>query len=67
MSQSEAILEHLTVRGTISAIEALQLYGCFRLAARINDLRAAGHNITTIITNVNGKKVAFYKLGASHA
>lgn len=67
MSQSAAILDHLTLRGTITAIEALNLYGCFRLAARINDLRDAGHNIVTVKTAVDGKTIAVYKLGASHA
>ena len=28
-------------------MEALREYGCFRLAARINDLRNEGHNIET--------------------
>ena len=47
MTQSQAILEHLKAGKTISPIEALNLYGSFRLAARISDLRKEGHNIVT--------------------
>ena len=32
----------------ITALEAIGLYRCYRLAARINDLRNAGHQITSI-------------------
>jgi hypothetical protein len=46
-SQTEAILEHLKSGKTITPIEALNLYGSFRLAARISDLRQQGHNIIT--------------------
>ena len=35
-SQTTEILSHLKQHKTITAIEALKLYGCFRLAARIS-------------------------------
>jgi hypothetical protein len=47
--------------GSITPVEALKEYGCFRLAARIADLREV-HNIeTSTIERVNqfGKKVRF--------
>lgn len=47
MSQNDAILNHLRQERRITALEALQLYGSFRLAARIKDLREAGHTIHT--------------------
>ena len=47
MTQNNAILEHLKSGKTITPIEALNLYGSFRLAARISDLRQQGHNIVT--------------------
>lgn len=60
-SQAEMILEYLQKYGEITAIEALTAIGCFRLAARIADLRADGHNIITDMTK--GKKsYAIYKL-----
>ena len=46
-SQNSYILEHLQTGKTLSPIEALIDFRCFRLAARINELRKAGHNIVT--------------------
>lgn len=48
MSQKKSILLHLNKVGNISPIEALNNYGCFRLAARIKDLRDDGENIATL-------------------
>lgn len=62
MSQCDDILGHLK-RGPISAIEALNSYGCFRLAARIKDLRKQGHDIETRDLELpSGKTVAEYYL-----
>ena len=47
MKQNEAILEHLKTNGSITPIDALMLFGCFRLGARIYDLREQGHEIET--------------------
>ena len=46
-TQKEVILSVLKSGGKISPIEALNWFGCFRLASRINDLRNEGHEITT--------------------
>lgn len=61
MSQDLLILEHLK-RGPLTALEALNNYGCLRLAARINDLKNKGHLIETKIVTNNGKKFAQYRL-----
>jgi biotin operon repressor len=62
MSQCSDILAHLK-RGPLSAIEALNSYGCFRLAARIKDLREQGYDIETRDLDLpNGKTVAQYHL-----
>ena len=61
MSQAEWILMTLRKR-PLTAIDALQGCGCMRLAARINDLRADGHNIITETEKQNGKKFAKYYL-----
>lgn len=66
-SQCGKILAHLQSGRSITAGEALRLFGCFRLAARINDLRAMGHNIHSEIigvTNAEGRKshIARYSL-----
>lgn len=60
-TQSESILHYLK-SNTITAIEALNLFGCFRLAARIADLRDEGHMIITENLKVNGKRIARYRL-----
>jgi hypothetical protein len=62
MSQEKDILGYLQRNGSISPLEALEQFGCFRLAARINDLRAKKHNIETYVGNENGKKFAIYRL-----
>jgi len=46
-TQAAKILSHLKAHGSITPRESLDLYGCFRLAARIKELREAGHAIKT--------------------
>jgi len=62
MSQEYQILRHMHTEGPITAMEALKLYGCFRLASRVNDLRNKGHFITTEMVEVRGKRIAKYSL-----
>lgn len=62
MSQEKDILGYLQNRGSISPLEALEEFGCFRLAARIADLRAKKHNIKTYVSKRNGKQFAVYRL-----
>jgi hypothetical protein len=45
-SQRDKILSHLK-RRSITPMEALQMYRCLRLAARIKELRELGYTITT--------------------
>lgn len=47
VSQVELIAEHLIKYGSISSIEAIELFGCTRLSARISDLKKRGWPITT--------------------
>jgi hypothetical protein len=62
MTQTAQILEMLK-RGPVTAMDALNTCNCFRLAARIKDLRDAGHEIeTTTIETQSGKHVAQYHL-----
>ena len=61
MSHNQQIIKHLKKK-SITPMEALQLYGCFRLAARINDLRKAGHKIETILMQDADRRYAKYKL-----
>ncbi|MEK5756579.1 helix-turn-helix domain-containing protein [Acinetobacter variabilis] len=46
-TQLQHILNHLKQFKTITPIEALEHYGCFRLSAVILKLRDAGYDIVT--------------------
>ena len=62
-SQCKAILAYLRDGKTITAIEALRLFGCFRLASRIHDLTKRGVEISKkYITTDTGKRVMQYSL-----
>jgi len=61
--QNAKILAHLNSGRSITAIEALQLYGCFRLAARIHDLKKHGVEVKVRdVATEGGKKIAQYYL-----
>jgi hypothetical protein len=47
MTHNELILMHLKKHGSIKPLQALNLYGCYRLGARIFDLRRKGVRIKT--------------------
>lgn len=63
-SQRSKILAHLKSGKAITAMEALNQFGCFRLAARIKELKDMGYCIVTrmILTQYSKKRVAEYKL-----
>lgn len=61
-TQTDAILAHLRAGHEITPLEALERFGCMRLAARIADLRGAGHDIETRDVSRNGKTFAAYRL-----
>lgn len=61
-TQCEQILAHMRMFGTITPQEALDQYGCFRLAARISDLRERGHRIETLTERRGRKRWASYRL-----
>ena len=64
-SQCDMIANWLERGFSITSLEALQRFGCMRLASRICDLRERGMNIVTEkIVTTNGKIVASYKLAA---
>lgn len=45
-TQCNKILDYMEREGSISSLEALQEFGCMRLASRISDLKRRGHRIT---------------------
>lgn len=54
------ILTHLQNGGSLTPLDALNEFNCFRLAAHIESLRKDGHRIFTEMVNENGKKYAKY-------
>lgn len=63
MSQAQQILDHMERGEAITPLDALRLYGCFRLAARVADLRDSGHTIDRQLIRKDGKTYAEYRLG----
>jgi hypothetical protein len=61
-TQNEMILAYLKKGKSITPIDALNKFGCFRLAARVSDLRKDGLNIATKYVTKEGKNYASYKL-----
>ena len=56
-SQNKRILDYLKSGKKLTPITALEKFGCFRLSARILDLRQQGNAIIT--TNVTRKGATF--------
>lgn len=66
-SQNQAVLEHLLTKGPLTPKQAMDLYGIYRLAARVKDLRDQGfgiHTQTVEVQNRHGElvRVASYSL-----
>jgi hypothetical protein len=65
LTDNAAVLRLLRLRGAegVTPLLALQEVGCFRLSARVFDLRAAGHRIEREwVTTPGGSRVARYVL-----
>ena len=62
MTQTEMIRAYLLKGKSITPMEALEKFGCFRLAARIKNLRDEGVHIHTIKETRDGKTFARYSL-----
>lgn len=65
-SQTKAIKAHLESGKSITPIDALHQYGCFRLGARIYDLKDEGLDIITEMVQNGRKRFASYKLQPNH-
>lgn len=70
-SHNQQIRQRLLEGGSITGLEALREFGCYRLASRISDLRREGLNIRkTIETGVNsvtGKPVTYARYSLDNA
>ena len=61
-TQKYQILNHLQSGKKITPLEALDQFGCMRLASRINELRDEGYPIETKIMSDKDKRWAEYSL-----
>ena len=62
-TQCAQIKKWLEEGKSITSLEALEMFGCFRLASRVFDLRERGLDITTTkIKTESGKYVTEYRL-----
>lgn len=60
-SQAQMILSYMLQGNRITPIEALDLFKCFRLGARIADLKDRGYDIKSeFVTTPSGKRVKQY-------
>lgn len=71
ISQNAQIAAHLGMGRTLTALDALRLFGCSRAAARVEELRRAGMLIETSMVTVEGRqgpaRVAQYALAKQEA
>lgn len=61
MSQSADILKHLKSGKTLTQLQALKLFGCLRLAARIEELRL-NNRIECEMVQDDDKRYGRYRL-----
>lgn len=63
-TQLEAIASALQAGHAVTPLMALRRWGCFRLAARISDLKAEGWQIERTMVERDGTRFAEYRLSA---
>ena len=60
-NQTKMIKAHLDQGNSITALEALDMFSCFRLASRMHELKESGYPfMKEMVTVGNGKRVAEY-------
>lgn len=60
MTQTDELLRYLKRGKKITPLEALHLFGCFRLGARIYDIKQRGIDIASKMVERKGKYVKQY-------
>lgn len=60
LSQNQKLKTILDQGTRISALDALNMIGTMRLAARVYDLKQEGYHIDKYVDDVNGKRVTYY-------
>jgi len=65
-SQNKSIKAHLQKGKSLTALDALYMFGCFRLGARIHDLKAQGLKFKSELIEITSagkkKKVSKYSI-----
>lgn len=61
-TQNSQILSHLKTGASITPMKALVMFNCFRLSARIYDLKEQGFGISGRLITKNGKTFSEYTL-----
>lgn len=60
-TQTDQIFKHLSQGHRLTPLEALDRFGCFRLGARIYDLKKQGYDIKRrMVETAEGARVAEY-------
>ena len=62
MTQTAAIRAALEAGEEITPMDALNRFGCFRLAARVDELRREGLPVETVVEQRGGKRFARYRI-----
>ena len=63
LDSQNALIKGWLLNGySITPMEALNMFGCFRLSARIANLRDEGMLVVTDMVTINDKRVARYYL-----
>jgi hypothetical protein len=66
MSQEQQLIRHLKSGKSINPMQALNMYGIFRLAARVHDLQCKGYLVNTTMVKRQGKRFAQYSLSPNN-
>lgn len=67
MSQNDRILAHMLTGAELTPLEALDRFGCLRLAARVYELRREGIDIAERTVREGRKHWSAYRLGIPYA
>jgi len=60
LSQVARIIKYLGSGKGLTGLQALKMFGCFRLASRIYDIRQAGYTVESYRVKQNGKTFCKY-------
>lgn len=60
-TQTDLILDYLLAGNTLTSLEALHRFQCFRLASRISELKQSGYDVQSETVKIpSGKHVSKY-------